>query len=73
MNSLITDELMDKTINIKRNVEGLHDNTIRKLTENYTTVERNIIRNFCFLKLKLWINAKTKFWLIYYQCNNIME
>ena len=59
MNSLITDDLMEKTINIKRNVEGLHDNTIKKLTDNYTSV-REILSEISVFKIEVMDKCKDK-------------
>jgi hypothetical protein len=42
INILITDELMDRTIQMKNNVEGCHENSIKKLSENFTSIREGL-------------------------------
>jgi len=39
VNSILTDDLMDKTIFLKNIVEGGHDKAIKKITQNYTDIK----------------------------------
>ena len=39
MNNIVTEDLMDKTILLKNIVEGGHDNSVKKITQNYTDIK----------------------------------
>jgi hypothetical protein len=42
INSLIINDLMDKSSHLKNTAEGGHDNSIKRLSENYTLIKEHL-------------------------------
>jgi hypothetical protein len=59
MNNLITDDLMDRTIYLKNTVEGGEENTIKRLSENYTSI-KELLSEHSMLKIEILDKFKEK-------------
>jgi serine/threonine protein kinase len=56
---IITNEIMDKTLNLKNNIEGGHENTIEKITDNYTIIKQ-YLSEYSMFKVEMLDKFKEK-------------
>ena len=59
MNNLITDDLMDRTIYLKNQVEGGEEQCIKKLSENYTAIKETLSEH-SMLKIEILDKLKDR-------------
>jgi DNA-binding ferritin-like protein (Dps family) len=50
---------MDKTLNLKNNIEGGHENTIEKITDNYTIIKQ-YLSEYSMFKVEMLDKFKEK-------------
>jgi hypothetical protein len=59
MNNLITDDLMDRTIYLKNTVEGAEENSIKRLSENFTLI-KELLSEHSMQKIEILDKFKEK-------------
>ena len=59
MNNTVTEDLMDKTIFLKNIVEGGHDKSVKKITQNYTDI-KEILSEISISKIEILDKFKEK-------------
>jgi hypothetical protein len=52
INRIITDDLMDRTIFLKNTIEDGHENSVKRISENYTQIKEQMSEN-SMLKIEI--------------------